>query len=357
MENKAKDWGHFEITLDVYLKRLNISKSRLASAASLQKTQLSAYCRNQVQRPDLSVLSRICLALQCDISDIMRYVPPEDARLKKPLLQKPLLLKPQYEAAKLPSKKQAFKTTELAREIKVHPNTIRFYENCGLISQAPRAENGYRMFNIRHLYQLKICRCIFGSEWTGRAIRASAIKILEAMRNWDIKKAMTCSEDHLKLVEMEYSKALETAVILKQWAKNRIPPEAGKQYNRNEAAALIGITAEVLRNWERNGLISVPRSGTGKVRYYGDREIARLRVIYMLRQTNYSISAIHRSLALHDHGNSAGAVLLLNQPGQDEEITYASAGDHWINSLVSTSEFARKMIRIIKEASDIKIFF
>lgn len=353
MESKALDWGHFEITLDIYMKRHSISKSRLASAASLQKSQLSAYCRNQVQRPDLNVLSRICLALQCDISDIMRYVPPKSA--VKTVLQMNSLQKSQNTASQNTAslaaiKKQAFKTTELARELKVHPNTIRFYENCGLISQAPRAENGYRMFNVRHLYQLKICRCVFGSEWTGRAIRSSAFKVLEAMHEWDLKNAMKCADEHLKLVEREYSKALETAVILKQWAKNRISPGSGKQYNRKETAALIGITPEVLRNWERNGLISVPRSGIGNVRHYGDREIARLRVIYMLRQTNYSISAIHRSLALHDHGNSAGAVLLLNQPGQDEEITYSSAGDHWIDSLVSTSEFARKMIRIIEEA-------
>lgn len=343
MDNKADDWGHFEITLDVYLKRHNISKNRLAKAANLQKTQLSAYCRNQVQRPDLNVLSRMCMVLQCDISDIIRYIAPEDEKLVKHVLQKP-----QSALAQAPGEVQIYKTAELARELNVHPNTIRFYENNGLISPAPRAKNGYRMFNIRHLYQLKICRCIYNSEWTGRAIRSSALKALEAMRAWDIKKAMKCAEANLKLVEREYAKALETTVILKQWAKNSIPQQTGKQFNRSEAAVLIGVTPEVLRNWERNGLISVPRSGTGK-RFYSDREIARLRVIYMLRQTNYSISAIHRSLALHDRGNSAGAVLLLNQPEQDEEITYTSAGDHWIASLVNASETARKMIKILKE--------
>lgn len=235
MDNKADDWGQFEITLDVYLKRHNISKSRLANAASLQKTQLSAYCRNQVQRPDLNVLSRICLVLQCDISDIMKYVPPENA---KP--EKPILLKPQNAADPSPGKARTFSTAELAHELKVHPNTIRFYENSGLISPVPRAKNGYRTFNTRHLYQLIICRCIYSSEWTGRTIRSSAMKVLAALRDWDTGKAMKCAEAHMKLVEREYVKALETAVILKQWAKNSVPQETGKQYNRSEAAAQIG---------------------------------------------------------------------------------------------------------------------
>ncbi|MCI8501814.1 MAG: helix-turn-helix transcriptional regulator, partial [Oscillospiraceae bacterium] len=36
-----------------------------------------AYCKNIIQRPDLGVLSRICFALNCDVSDLIHYSPPE----------------------------------------------------------------------------------------------------------------------------------------------------------------------------------------------------------------------------------------------------------------------------------------
>ncbi len=71
------DWGRCEITLNEYLARHKISKSRLSRTAEIQYSQLQAYCKNEIQRPDLGVLARICRALECDIPDLIRYIPPE----------------------------------------------------------------------------------------------------------------------------------------------------------------------------------------------------------------------------------------------------------------------------------------
>ena len=68
------DYGRFDIVLDEYLQERQISKNKLAEKASLQRTQLNAYCKNNIKRPDLDVLSRICYALDCDLTDIIRYV-------------------------------------------------------------------------------------------------------------------------------------------------------------------------------------------------------------------------------------------------------------------------------------------
>lgn len=70
------DYGHFDIVLAEYLQARNISKNKLAEKASLQRTQLNAYCKNEIKRPDLDVLARICYALHCDLTDIIRYVCP-----------------------------------------------------------------------------------------------------------------------------------------------------------------------------------------------------------------------------------------------------------------------------------------
>jgi len=76
MSNKNKDWGHFDIVLGEYLTNNGISKNKIAATANLQRSQLISYCKNEVQRPDLGVLARICCVLKCDLADIIKYCPP-----------------------------------------------------------------------------------------------------------------------------------------------------------------------------------------------------------------------------------------------------------------------------------------
>ncbi len=71
------DYGHFEMTLESYLKIKKISKNYLAEKANLQRTQLNTYCRDEIKRPDFDVLARICFALNCDLADIVSYVKPQ----------------------------------------------------------------------------------------------------------------------------------------------------------------------------------------------------------------------------------------------------------------------------------------
>ncbi len=67
--------GRIIITLDEYRKEKGISKYKICRACNLQQTQLNAYCNNKLSRVDLDVLTRICDYLQCDLSDILKYVP------------------------------------------------------------------------------------------------------------------------------------------------------------------------------------------------------------------------------------------------------------------------------------------
>lgn len=71
------DYGRFEIILENYLAENKISKNSLAEKATLQRTQLNNYCKNNIKRPDFDVLARICYALDCELADIIKYVKPE----------------------------------------------------------------------------------------------------------------------------------------------------------------------------------------------------------------------------------------------------------------------------------------
>lgn len=51
-----------------------------------------------------------------------------------------------------------YRTAEVAAIIGIHPNTVRFYEDWGLISKPERKENGYRVFTDLHIQQIRLAR-------------------------------------------------------------------------------------------------------------------------------------------------------------------------------------------------------
>ncbi len=77
------DYGHIRIKLADLMAKQNISINKLAFRAEMQRTQLKAYIKEDVQRVDLAVLSRLCYALECNLEDIVEYIPPpENTRTK-----------------------------------------------------------------------------------------------------------------------------------------------------------------------------------------------------------------------------------------------------------------------------------
>ena len=248
-----------------------------------------------------------------------------------------------------------YRTIDLARIAGIHPNTVRLYEKVGFIATVPRAKNGYRVYDERHVFQIKVCRCIFDYGWVGKKIRDVSLRIIEACANWNLDEAYKITTEYLNLIENEYKIAKETANILKRWSEKGQTTSIDKTYNRNQSAELIGVTAETLRNWERNELINVPRIGVNNTRVYGTNEIERLRIIYMLRQSKYSISAIFKSLKQYNRGNSSGIIKALNEPDQKEDTSWIWVGDCWLKSLIDTANGAREILRLINELKNNKI--
>mgnify|MGYP005757181053 CR=1 FL=1 len=75
---KSIDYGKVKINLDKIIKEKNISKNKLTQRTEMQRTQLNNYCKQNIQRIDLSILARLCYVLECDISDIIEYIPPDN---------------------------------------------------------------------------------------------------------------------------------------------------------------------------------------------------------------------------------------------------------------------------------------
>ncbi len=77
---KDIEFGTIRLNLDALMEENNISVNKLAFRSEMQRTQLKSYRDNKVARVDLAVLARLCYALDCDISELMEYVPPADGQ-------------------------------------------------------------------------------------------------------------------------------------------------------------------------------------------------------------------------------------------------------------------------------------
>jgi DNA-binding transcriptional MerR regulator len=114
-----------------------------------------------------------------------------------------------------------------------------------------------------------------------------------------------------------------------------------------EAAEFLGVTRDVLRNWERNHLVSVPRDPGNGYRQYGAEQIGRLRVLRMLRQAGYSMMAILRMTSTLDRGEERDLRAVLDTPGPNEFIF--SAADSWLTTLRSCEQRAQTVIELLEE--------
>ena len=77
---KDTEFGTVKIHLEEVMKKSNISINKLSFRAEMQRTQLKKYCKNEVQRLDIAVLSRLCYALQCDLHELIEYIPPKETQ-------------------------------------------------------------------------------------------------------------------------------------------------------------------------------------------------------------------------------------------------------------------------------------
>lgn len=77
---KDIEYGRVCLKLDKVMKMQNVSINKLAFRSEMQRTQLKSYRDNSVQRVDLAVLARLCYALDCDLNDLLEYIPPQKKR-------------------------------------------------------------------------------------------------------------------------------------------------------------------------------------------------------------------------------------------------------------------------------------
>ena len=89
---------------------------------------------------------------------------------------------------------KTYKTSEVATIIGIHPNTVRLYEEWGLISKPHRKENGYRVFTDFHIQQMRLARTAFQIEILQNGLRKQMVQMLKLSAAGDFDGAITLTE-------------------------------------------------------------------------------------------------------------------------------------------------------------------
>ena len=241
-----------------------------------------------------------------------------------------------------------YTTTEVAKIIGIHSNTVRMYEEWGLIPQAERKSNGYRVFTDFHIEQLRLARIALKIEVLQNGLRKKVVEIIKFSANRDFDKALMFAEEYRSQIQQEQKNAEEAIGIAKQILVGKSAEQAFF-LKRKEVSEYLEISIDTLRNWERNGLLKVKRKQNGYRAYSGD-DIERLKMIRTLRLANYSLEAILRMLNALEYNPQIDMKQVLNTPQTDSDIV--SVCDRLIVSLKDAEENAEKMIIILLEMKE-----
>ena len=237
---------------------------------------------------------------------------------------------------------------EVAKIIGIHPNTVRMYEEWGLIPLAERKSNGYRIFTDFHIEQLRLARIAFQIEVLQNGLRKKVVETIKLSAKRDFDKALMFAEEYRSQIQREQRNAEESIGIAKQILSGKSVGDT-LFLKRKEVSDYLDISMDTLRNWERNGLLQVKRRQNG-YRAYTNDDIERIKMIRTLRLANYSLEAILRMLYALEHNPKVDMKQVLNTPQADADIV--SVCDRLIVSLRDAEKNADKMIKILLEMKE-----
>src|SRR5579872_2656027 len=151
------------------------------------------------------------------------------------------------------------RTSDVAKAVGAHPNTVRRYVDRRLLPPVEYSPSGYRRFTQRHLDCLRIAYQVTFGQHPGLALRQSGMRIVRSTVNGDLERASALARDHLALVQSERAQADIAADLLERWAAGALVDTAMQSLQIGQAARALYVTIDVLRSWDRNGLIDIPR--------------------------------------------------------------------------------------------------
>lgn len=238
-----------------------------------------------------------------------------------------------------------YKTSQVAAMIGIHPNTVRLYEELGLIPKPERLPNGYRVFTDFHVEQCRLIRIGLQVEVVQNGLRKRMIEIIHASAAGDFDTAILWIHGYIEQIMQERANAEEAIISVKKYLSDGTQPDT-QGLKRKEVSQALHISMDALRNWEMNGLLTVKRKANG-YRVYTSDDIRRLKIIRSLRCANYSLEAILRLLQQLDRDPDTDIRAALNTPKPSDDII--SVCDRLIASLSQAEKNAHIILSMLRD--------
>lgn len=238
-----------------------------------------------------------------------------------------------------------YKTSEVAKIIGIHPNTVRLYEDLELIPKANRLSNGYRIFNDYHIEQFNLARTALKVEVLQNGLRKKIINIIKLSAKGEFEEAIICTNDYINQVKNERRNAEEAIEISKQLLLGIKNNESDMFLTIKQTAEYLNITIDTLRNWEMNGLLSIKRKENG-YRVYTSSDIKKLKIIRTLRCSNYSLASILRMINAISNSSKVDIKEVINTPDNNEDIV--TACDKLLTSLNNAEKNANVILKQLR---------
>ena len=235
-----------------------------------------------------------------------------------------------------------YRIGELSRITGVKEGTIRFYEQCGFVGPVERTSNNYRLYHRWHIYQIRVCRLVFGG-FVNRRLRRESRKVLDASARWDLEAYGQAAANYQRAVEEDIEGTKKAiSICMQQMSQEAVEDRCCP---KKQAAAMVGVTPETIRNWERNDLLG--QHEPYRKRFYNQALLNRMYVIRLLLDTGYSMMAIRSFMQEYDSGQPENAEKLLMSPKESEELRYRS--DRYLEALLHLREKARQLCELKTE--------
>lgn len=246
-----------------------------------------------------------------------------------------------------------YSTSQIAKIVGLHPNTVRLYEEWGLIQKPERKKNGYRVYNDVHVKQFALAKKALQIEVLQAGLRKRMVNAVKLSALYRFEEAIELVKEYIRIAGQEIENAKEAVRICEILYQQ--PEREDVFYKRAQAAKKLGLTIDTIRNWEMNGLLTVKRKENG-YRVYDSNDMNRLKIIRSLRCANYSLSAILRMLNQLEsemHKSEKDILTILNTPEDEEDII--SVCDRLIGSLEKAIKNAYEVILLLKEIKQMKL--
>lgn len=240
--------------------------------------------------------------------------------------------------------RERYSTSDLARSVDCHPNTVRLYEQWGFLPPIPRdPRNNYRIYSPYHKAQFELAYLALKYPYPGG--KDVVLEMVYAARDRNLARALELAHAYAAQIRAEQDKAEAAIDYLEGWLSGKAAPPLPAPLRIGQASQHLDLTRDTLRSWERDGLLEVPRNPTNNYRQYGPEEIGRLLVIRVLVNAGYSHMAILRLMIQLDAGIDVNPREALDTPRADEEIFHVT--DRWLTTLEAQAQRCKRIQRQI----------